>query len=54
MGIPVGRRLYPYPTHNLTGRIWVLAMGIKVCPYLAHVGTVPAGIAFYTRSPLGA
>jgi hypothetical protein len=33
MGIPAGRRLYPCPTHDLAGRVWVLPMGIKVCPY---------------------
>jgi hypothetical protein len=43
MDIPTGTRLYPFPTHDLAGRIWVLPMGIKVYPYPAHADTVPAG-----------
>jgi hypothetical protein len=43
MGIPAGTRLYPCPTHDLAGRVWVLPVGIKVCPYPTHAGTVPAG-----------
>jgi hypothetical protein len=43
MGIPVGTRLYLCPTHELTGRVWVLPMGIKVYPYPVHAGTVPVG-----------
>jgi hypothetical protein len=29
----MGIRLYPYPTRDLTGRVRVLPMGMKVCPY---------------------
>jgi hypothetical protein len=43
MGIPAGKKLYPCPTHELMGRVWVLLMGIKLCPYPTHMGTVPAG-----------
>jgi hypothetical protein len=40
MGIPAGRRLYSYPTHDLTGRIWILPMDTKVCPYPAGIRRV--------------
>jgi hypothetical protein len=43
MGIPAGRKLYPCPTHDIIGRVWVLPMGMNLCPYHAHMGTVPAG-----------
>jgi hypothetical protein len=41
MDIPACSRLYMCPTHDLTGRVWVLSIGIKVCLYPIHVGTVP-------------
>jgi hypothetical protein len=43
MGVPAGTKQYPCPTHDLTGRVWVLPMGIKMYPYPAHAGTIPAG-----------
>jgi hypothetical protein len=43
MGIPMGTRLCPYPTHDLMGRVWVLPMGTKIFPYPAHAGIVSAG-----------
>jgi hypothetical protein len=43
MDIPAGRRLYPCPTNDLMGRVWVLAVGIKVCPYPVHADMVPVG-----------
>jgi hypothetical protein len=41
MGIPAGTRLYPCPTHDLTGRVWVVPMDIKVYPYPVHASMVP-------------
>jgi hypothetical protein len=43
MGIPADTRLYPCPAHDLTGRVWVLPIGIKVYPYPAHAGTRTRG-----------
>ena len=43
MSISMGTRLYPCPTHDLMGRVWVLPMGIKLYPYPTHAGTVSAG-----------
>jgi hypothetical protein len=48
MGIPVGIMLYPYSTHNLMGRGWVLPMDIKVYTYHTHASTVPAKIVIHT------
>jgi hypothetical protein len=53
MGITAGTKLYLCPTHDLTRRVCVLPMGIKVYPHLGIRVRVPVVWVPVVRVPMG-
>ena len=44
LGIPMGTRLDPCPTHEQSARVWALPMGTKAYANPIHAGRISMGI----------